>query len=153
MNGIVTSRVPLMKATALAMSDHRAHDGNLKTMLARQWNVAPSIDHGDILGVEFETYDDHDFPYVAVTEVAYGHRMLADFILDHWKCLSEGAGFIRDVNVSAEDDDMLWVMCTVCSKEIFLDKQSLKGMGDEQHGSEEQTGSDTGHAGGADNSD
>lgn len=153
MNGIVRSRVPLMKSVALAMSDHRAHDGNLKTMLARQWNRAPSIDPDDILAVDFETLDEPDFPYVALTEVAYGHRMLADFILDHWKCLSEGAGFIRDVNVSAEEDDTLWVMCTVCNKEIFLDKQSLKGMGDEQPRSEEQANSNTGHAGGADNSD
>ncbi len=124
MTGVVTSRVPLMRAMVEAMTDALAHDGNLKVMLARQWNVAPSIDPSDVLSIDFEPHDDLDFPFMAIAEVAYGHRYLADFVLDH--LLGECKD--RIIIDPYAGGDIVTVNCDNCLSRVLLEPRSLKGM-------------------------
>lgn len=71
--------------------------------------------------MEFSEVDDPNvakfgFEIWAEMEVAYGHRKLATFILEHW-------GHSQHM----ESDDSLSIFCD-CGEYLILERRSLKGM-------------------------
>lgn len=131
-NGVHKVRLFLTKdltTRLIASKTNNALKINLSRSISNIMLTAPKVDERDILSIEFDDLeDDPEFDFVVDVEMAYGHRELAQFVLDH----KDHTITIEPVVIDGSDEHTIMAWCGEVScnhkEDLVLDYRSLVGL-------------------------